>query len=192
MAVRGHDKDKRAIIIKKSRTAKSDETTYDSYLKVHVFMAEKAIAATEIKSRGKEEKLVALYDFKDYQSGSAPPVDVLKETATTLQAHYPERLRKAILLDPPLWMQALFTLVHAFLAAETGEKISMLAEGRFWSNDYKDQEIRSFLDPEQAMPFMLKDGHLTSEIDIDRLLNKVPFHSLYDEVVDGNNITAKE
>ena len=44
----------------------------------------------------------------------------------------------------------------------------------------KQRMIRSLISPEHAMPFMLPEGQLTTNVDLDHFLTSVPFHALYD------------
>lgn len=45
--------------------------------------------------------------------------------------------------------------------------------------DTKREKIGSLISPEHAMPFMLPEGQLTTNIDLDHFLTLVPFHALY-------------
>lgn len=59
-------------------------------------------------------------------------------------------------------------------------------KSRSSSNCYKCQKSKkeklgSLISNEQAMPFMLPEGKLTTEIDANYFMRKAPFYCLYDE-----------
>jgi hypothetical protein len=111
------------------------------------------------------------------------------DTVKMLQANYPERLGKALILEAPFWMLAVFKVVSAFLAEETRAKVSIVSSGSLSSlwpfggsspETSREAIVRDVVDSSQAMPFMLPDAELNSEISIERQLKDVPFHELYD------------
>lgn len=197
MAVRGHDKENRAIVVKLCREQKwpTDDGDNDTgsnaddfaYFLSQIYIVERAIAVTELRSLGKTEKLTAIFDFGTYDSGNSPPVRVIVDTVRTLQANYPERLGKGIVLDAPFWMQAVLKLIQPFLAEETREKLVVLGSvplTNLWygsaSDVTREATLREIIHPDQAMPFMLSDAKLTSPIDVNHQLRSVPFYELYD------------
>ena len=198
MAVRGHDRETRPIIVKLSRRQvwnSKDENAGEAYFLANLYVAERAIANTEYSSRGMGERLTTFFDFASYSSANSPPALLIKDTMTMLQAYYPERIGQSLVLDAPLWMQAVFKRVTPFLSEKTRKAIEILggstaattlALSSLWpmgassAVDVRDKAVRAVVDPRQAMPFMLKDATLTSELNIDRQLRAVPFHELYD------------
>jgi hypothetical protein len=155
----------------------------------HIYIAERAMAATELLTKGNTGKVTAVFDFSTYDSTNSPPVKLMIDTIKMLQAHYPERLGKALILDAPFWMQAVFKVVSAFLAEETRAKVSIVSSGSLSSlwpfgssspESTREAIVREVVDSSQAMPFMLPDAQLNSEILIERQLKEVPFHELYD------------
>jgi hypothetical protein len=46
----------------------------------------------------------------------------------------------------------------------------------------KHEVLASLISDDQAMPFMLPNGKLAGDVEIDRFLKTVPFHCPYDEV----------
>lgn len=127
MVVRGMDRDSRAVAIKMPRT--SSETNEEAFITAQLYIAERAIAATEILSEGIEEKVVAVFEFGDYSSSNAPPFRVMRAMAQILQRNYPERLSHLCILDPPFFMRTVYTLIHPFLRPDTKEKVIMLSDG---------------------------------------------------------------
>lgn len=190
MAVRGHDKEGNAIIIKHCREAEWEggDDSDDGYRYSQIYMAERAIAATEIRTGGRNERIAAIFDFGAYDSAHSPALKIMVDTTKMLQANYPERLGRAILLDAPFWMQAIFKVIAPFLAASTREKLSVISSWSLTSlwplstpqATVREETVRAVVDPEQAMPFMLSDAKLVTEINIDRHIKQVPFYELYD------------
>jgi hypothetical protein len=171
--VGGHDREHRAICHRSSRsTAQVDE---EAYSLMQLYMAERALACSEIYSKGREDQIIVVMDYGNYQSAMVPPTSLVKETITLLQQNYPERLKKAFVLNPPFWMKILYVLVSPFLVKDTRDKICMVAGKRQRVN-----KIGAFVDVEQATPVMLDDGKLGVEFDAQQLLRRVPFHMQYD------------
>jgi hypothetical protein len=175
MVVRGHDRDSRAILFKGCRT--ESKTSEKAYTLAQIYLAERTIAATELLSKGKREKLLLVFDFQAYVSAHSPPFGVLRDSIKLVQLLYPDRVKHIFILDPPFWMRGVYTVLYPFIAIKTREKISLVS-----GNEQKESLLSEYIDPQQAMPFMLSDGQLTSEIDVDHFLNRVPFHLLYDDV----------
>jgi hypothetical protein len=193
MAVRGYDKENRPIIVKFCRETlwSGKENAGEGFQLAQLYIAERAIAATELRSVGNSEQLTAIFDFSAYDAGNAPPVTVMVDTIKILQTNYPERLGKAVVLDAPFWMQALVQIVNPFLAAKTRAKLNVVATSimpKLWplrgasTAEIRENSVRDVVDPDQAMPFMLPDAKLTSAIDIAHQLRHVPFYELYDSV----------
>lgn len=124
MVVRGMDQKSQAVVLKFPR--QTSGTTDEAFVTAQMYITERAIATTEILSEGKAEKVVAVFDFGTYSRANAPPWSAIKTVTQLLQHHYPERLDHLVILDAPLFMRALFQLVHPFLSPETNEKVYMI------------------------------------------------------------------
>lgn len=173
--VRGKDKDDRALLVVHPRT---DKTTVDEdFVTNLIFIVERAAAVTEYESRGKEEKIIVVLDFGTFSSSLSPPMSAVKGIVGVLQSKYSERLKNLVILDPPLWLRTLYGLIKPFLDPITKAKF-IVASG----SKKKHEVLASLISEDQAMPFMLPNGKLVGEVEIDRFLKDVPFHRLYDEV----------
>ena len=175
MVVRGHNQDFSAVLIKMDRTSK--DCSKDAYEAANFYILERALAATEVLSKGSSEQIINVYDFGAYKRAYAPPIPVLRGTIQLMQKIYPERVKVIIILDAPRWMTFLHKIIHPFLAPATRKKVRMV------TGDAAKEEIFSSygVDVENATPFMRPNGKLTSEVDMNKFLKEVPFHSLYDE-----------
>jgi CRAL/TRIO domain len=197
MAVRGHDKRNRPIILRFPRQSAWNNTSAqdeeDSFQWAQLYVAERAIAAAEMRSRSQSELLTVFFDFGSYDSKNAPPVGVMIRTVTVLQAHYPERLGKAVILDVPFWINAVISVVQPFLSAKTREKLVVLGSSSLMPTSLwrpfsssadsaapRDAPFRELVDADQSMPRFREDGLLKSDIDVARFLRQVPFYELYD------------
>jgi hypothetical protein len=126
MVVRGMDRDSRAIVVKFPRQAAGSNV--DAYITTQIYIAERAIAVSEFLSEGRDEKVMAIFDFAQYSSKNSPPLSSMKSVATILQHNYPERLRHLFIIHAPYWMRMIFKLLQPFLSADTREKVRMIAE----------------------------------------------------------------
>lgn len=122
--MKGHDREQRAVLFKGSRQVGGG--TEAEYLTSQLYVAERANACSEFVSQGRQEKMVAVFDFSSYQSGNAPPLQWQLSAIRTIQNLYPERLHKLILLEPPLWMRGVYLGIRSFLPKSTQEKIQLV------------------------------------------------------------------
>jgi len=121
--IQGHDINHRAILHRMSRSAPAVDR--EAYNLLTFYMAERAFAATEILSRGREDKIVCIFYYSNYDSSKVPPTDVIQNSIQTLQKFYPERALKIFVLDPPLWLRLLYAIISPFLSKDTREKVSV-------------------------------------------------------------------
>jgi hypothetical protein len=131
---------------------------------------ERAIATSEFLSKGGEEKIVVVLDFATFYSSLAPPLASLKALASILQNCYSERLKRLIILDPPFWMRTMYGLLKPFLDPVTKAKF-VVASGE----KKKISIVKEVVNVEQAMPFLLPDGMLVDEVDMERFLRETKF-----------------
>lgn len=174
MVVRGHDKESRAILIRMGRT--KSQTTEKAFMLAQLYMVERTIAATEVLSKGQQEKLTCVFDFGDYSSAHAPPFRILRHTVGILQNIYPERMKKLFILNPPFWMKSAYAMLHPFLAVDTRTKVNMVSGAA-----QRELLLGEWIDAEHATPMMLADGKLSSATDLEYFLEQVPFYQLYDK-----------
>ena len=153
MAVRGFDRQHRPIIVRQSRQQpwrshssnnhneynnhETDASSVDhpilddmeqSYEWSQLYMAERAMAITELHSRGTCHQISAMLDCTTYQSQQAPPVRVvIRVMVQVLQNHYPERLGRAVVVHAPFWMTVLMKLLYPLMATKTREKLVLMA-----------------------------------------------------------------
>jgi hypothetical protein len=176
IAVRGKDKMNRPILVYMSRQESSPEFDTEAFLLARIYALERAIAAVEYLSLGKEQTMIGMFRTGGYQQAHMPPLAAVKQAVTVLQGNYPERLEKFVMLDPPFWMRSIYAILSIFLDEDTASKIVMVS-----GDSERVTKLGEIMSKDQAMPFMLPEGELTSPIDPMYFLHEVPFHCLYDE-----------
>eukprot|EP00540_Astrosyne_radiata_P021175 CAMPEP_0116828324 /NCGR_PEP_ID=MMETSP0418-20121206/3595_1 /TAXON_ID=1158023 /ORGANISM="Astrosyne radiata, Strain 13vi08-1A" /LENGTH=327 /DNA_ID=CAMNT_0004457205 /DNA_START=158 /DNA_END=1141 /DNA_ORIENTATION=- len=184
IVIRGKDKEDHPIVLVSTRS--TPDTDDEAYVMTRLHAVERVVAVAETVSRGKLEKVVTVLDFGDYKSGHSPPYNAIKQVVVLLQRKYPERLKRLIILDPPLWMRGLFFVIRPFLDPDTREKV-FLVRGL----DKKIEMFSGMIDKEQATSTLLPDGELTAPVDIQRYMHSVPFHCLYDDDGSQSQPTAQ-
>jgi CRAL/TRIO domain len=92
-----------------------------------LYMAERAIAIAEMESFGTRYQISAFFDYTQYNSNHAPPMSVLIQViVSTLQAHYPERLGKAVFINAPFWTSSILNIISPLLPSKTRAKLLLL------------------------------------------------------------------
>ncbi|CAM6116131.1 unnamed protein product [Calypogeia fissa] len=73
-----------------------------------------------------QEQMVWLVDFKGWTVRKSVPIGTVREVAYVLQTMYPERLKVAVLYDPPRIFEGFWTLVKPFLDPKTFKKVKFV------------------------------------------------------------------
>jgi hypothetical protein len=174
LIIRGHDKQRRPIIIVRGR--ESTECNEEGYVLTRLLLVERATATVEYLTEGRVEKITVIFQMGGYQKSNLPPLAAVKKLVVMFQRMYPERLKRFIILDPPFWLNTLYYLVKLFLSDVTKEKIVMVK-----GEAEKTETLSALVDKEQAEPFMLSDGKLISQADAIHFVHNIPFFCLYDD-----------
>lgn len=101
--------------------------SHDGNVKHLVFNMEKAIAC--LQTRSDKEKVVLFIDYKGYSLANAPPMKTSMEILHILQNHYPERLKRAYMINPPWIFSTFWTMISPFVDPVTKEKIQFVRDG---------------------------------------------------------------
>jgi len=90
------------------------------------------------------ETMVWIIDFSNFANRARSPngKELITKTLSMLQNHYPERLGKLFIVDPPWWFNVVWLFVYPFLNSVTKNKIHLL------SGDSK-KELLKYIAPEQ-------------------------------------------
>jgi CRAL/TRIO domain len=167
----GYDRQNRSLAIRGERSDAQHDP--EGYMVTMVYSIERALAATEILSRGQEEKTHAWLDMGRYDSQHSPGSGVYRHVALLLQRYYPERLQTFALFDPPFWVRALHKIVSPFLSPVTRKKVLLI------SGSQREKTLKELVDVENALPALQEDGTLVSDVDIQKYICEVPFHGVY-------------
>lgn len=117
--VRGYDREGRAVLYLRPGM---ENTRHELNNMRHLtYQLERAIACTRQKC-GKE-KINIVIDYKGFKLRNAPPVSTTKHTLDILQNHYPERLHRAFICNPPLVFRTFWAIMSPFIDPVTKEKI---------------------------------------------------------------------
>lgn len=175
MLVRGYDNEGRSILLKFNRSKFT--LNEKDFFTVQLYWIERALACTERRSCGVEEKMDMVVNYDGYCRENKPPMGLVKQLVHMLQEHYPERLHFWIAVDPPFLLRTIWRVVSVFIDPKTKQKVKFIT-----GTQQKQIQIGPHISKDQAMPFLLPGGLLTSPLDMKHYLHNVPFQ--YDH--DGN------
>ena len=132
---RGYDHCGRSILyLTPGRENSTNELDNMRHLVYHL---ERAIACTARKSG--RTKVCIVIGYQGFTLRNAPPMSTVRHTLTILQNHYPERMYRAYICDPPLVFRTFWSIIHHFVDPTTLEKIAFCAgkEGiKFLERDF--------------------------------------------------------
>jgi len=178
MVVRGYGKEQHAIVYKHPRTVPTKETDEHAFILANLYVAERAVAATEYITKGRKEKLIVIFNFVGYDSANAPPSRLEPIFAKLMRRAYPERLERFFFLEPSFWLRLVYNIIYPFLGYETRKKITFVTNAT--SAEKKLATFSDVVDLGQATPHLLEGGELSSPLNMEQYVNNVPFHILYD------------
>lgn len=118
MYVRGYDKSGRAVIY--MRPGKENSDNEDNNMRHLVFTLEKAIACSQ---KNKMAKICLIIDYEGFKFREAPPMSTAKRTIHILQHHYPERMHRAYVCNPPMIFKTFWAVIKPFVDPVTKKKI---------------------------------------------------------------------
>lgn len=95
-----------------------------------VYHLERAIACTRHKSG--RQKICIVIGYQGFSLKNTPPMSTTKHTLQILQGHYPERMFRAYICDPPVVFRTFWNVIKYFIDPATLDKIAFCAgrEGR--------------------------------------------------------------
>jgi CRAL/TRIO domain len=94
--VRGYDQEGRALLY--MRPAKENTNDAENNMRHLVWNLEKAIACSSKHGRS---KICIVIDYDGFALRHSPPLSTSRYTLDILQKHYPERMHKAYICNPP-------------------------------------------------------------------------------------------
>ena len=175
MYCRGYDKEGRVIVYMRP----GNENTKDeqNQLRHLVFQLEKAIACSSSKGRS---KLCIVIDYEGFSIRKAPPMSTSRRTLDILQNHYPERMHRAYICNPPFIFRSFWTLIQPFIDPVTKEKICFCS-----GKSGMERIVRDMGGPEIAAQMLEPCAGGTKanqrQFDSHEYLRKLPFDAAFDE-----------
>ena len=121
MYTRGYVREGSAVMYMKPGLENTNSET--DQMRHLVYILERAIAATSKHSNGKQEKICILIDFEQFSAWNSPPMSTTRHTLTILQDHYPERMKRAFICNPPAYFKIFWSLAQPFIDPVTKEKV---------------------------------------------------------------------
>lgn len=97
---------------------------HDGNVKHLVYNMERAVIA--MKEKTGKEKVILLIDYKGFSLFNSPPMKTSMEILHILQDHYPERLKRAYLINPPMIFSSFWKVISPFVDPVTKDKIVFL------------------------------------------------------------------
>lgn len=177
LVVRGYDKDGRACFhFLAQNSPESNKQSHDGVVESHLYVIEKALACTERKSGGKQSISLCSVEVEGFAAWHAPPYGDCRRMLDILSSHYPERLFRVFLINPPKLVRFLWSLLRPFIDVETKEKFQFVSGDR-----ERIKTIGTIMDTHNTMPYQLPGGELSQPIDVDKFF-ELPFDVAYDEV----------
>lgn len=147
------------------------------YIKGNIFMFERALACTELKTDGKKDKVVLLYDYNGYGLKNSPPLMLVKELMFDFRDHWPERLQHVFVVDSPFIFRAFWAVIKHFIDPITKSFV------QFITGEEQKKMLRELINEDQAAPFMFDGGRDGKEVDMATFLHDTPFDHAYGEEI---------
>ncbi|KAL3794255.1 hypothetical protein ACHAWO_006499 [Cyclotella atomus] len=125
---RGYDRQGRAILY--LTPGKENSNNEIDNMRHLVYHLERAIACTRRKSG--RQKVCIVIGYEGFKLANAPPMSTTKHTLTILQHHYPERMFRAYICDPPFVFRTFWGIIRHVIDQCTLDKIAFCsgAEGQ--------------------------------------------------------------
>lgn len=144
MYIRGYDKGGRAIMY--MRPGKENTNNEEGNMRHLVYHMEKAVACS---AKAGQSKLCIVIDYAGFQLRHAPPMSTSKYTLDVLQKHYPERLYRAYICNPPWIFKGFWKVISPFIDPVTKEKIQFCT-----SKPDFEKVLEDMGGPEKAKPHL--------------------------------------
>jgi len=170
-----------AIMIRGSRN--SPKSTAESILYGNIYVTERALACTELTSKGNCEKTITVCNFNDYKVKNQPSGSIGNDTIAAMQHNYPERLNSYIVT----WVggggfakniaRLVWAVTKRFLDVKTREKIHFCFDVKT-----RDSDVKQHIEEDQCMEFMSSNGTIQEPVNVIKaFLEKTPFSCVVNE-----------
>ncbi len=169
--LRGQDKAGRAVVLKLPRM--QGGTTEQAYIRQQLYAAERSAAVTEFLSMGEHDTVCAVFNLQNQNSKNTPSLSWQLSTIKLLQAIFPGRMGKVLVLEAPFLIRQIFNAIKPFLSASLKESTFLVA-----GNAKAALLEETLVDPN----ILTEEGTLVKPVDLEKYLTEVPFHCPYDYI----------
>ncbi|KAL3780945.1 hypothetical protein ACHAWO_003985 [Cyclotella atomus] len=172
--VRGYSKEGHALLQNFPRT----ETAWDEefFIKGNIFMLEKALACTERRTDGSQNKVIVMYDYSGYGLANAPPTKLVGKLLMCLRDHFPEKLQNVFVVDAPFVFRAFWAIIKHFIDPITKELVCFIS-----GEEAKKQVLGSIIEENEASTWMFDGAKVDCEVDVKTFFKDTPFEYTYGE-----------
>lgn len=148
------------------------ETTWDEefFIKGNIFMLEKALACTERRTDGLQNKVIVMYDYAGYGLANTPPTKLVGKLLFCLRDHFPEKLQHVFVVDAPFVFRAFWAIIKHFIDPITKELVCFIS-----GEEAKKQVLGSIIDNDEASTWMFDGAKVDCEVDVEKFFNGTPF-----------------
>ena len=136
-------------------------------------MLERALACTERKTNGKNDKVMVFYDYNGYRLKNSPPPLLVKDLLSDLYEHWPERLEHVFVVDAPFMFRAFWSIIKHFIDPITKDLV------QFVTGEEEKAIFQDMISEDQASAFMFNGAQNDDDVDIKSFLYDVPFDEAY-------------
>lgn len=180
LVVIGRDRLGHACLVRSGGRATA-EVDADAYMSSCLYALEKAIACSEVLTRGRDPRIRALLDFgNDDHRAKRVPVHVLVPVIKVWGRVYAERVTGIVAFNVPLHLRGLYNVISVLIPRDTKERIRIVSGRR----DAIDRVAGELVEPEHAAGCFHSKGKLRSRVDVREYLHEYPFHAVYDKRID--------
>ena len=159
MIVGGFDDHNRVLVYKPPRKS-SDRSNPDaevSFLVTQIYTAERAIATSEFRNKGTEDRQTVIFEFKDYDQKNSPGSSATMLMIKVMQRCYPERMGLLIIANPSFWVMTAVSIVRVFLVKNIAERIRLAA-----NQSAVNKELNKILSGNAELKDALEKGDISS------------------------------
>lgn len=170
----GYTKEGNALFQNFPRT----ETEWDEefFIKGNIFMLEKALACTERRTDGTQDKVIVMYDYSGYRMANTPPTKLVGQLLFCLRDHFPERLQSVFVVDAPFIFRAFWAIIKHFIDPITKALVCFIS-----GEDAKKQVLRSIIDENEASTWMFEGAKMDCAFETSKFFNDTPFDYAHGE-----------
>lgn len=131
----GRDKKNHVVLLQRPGKIDLDlfrknDLTGDDVLHHYIYVMEYLWQILEPKANSKMTSVIDLSGVTFSVLRRQEVINILKKFCTTMDAHFPQRAHKTLLINSPMWFSMLFNLLSPLLRESTKENIMILSAGK--------------------------------------------------------------